>query len=114
MAAPTPSRLDVLLVAVQWRDSADVRPALVTRVFDDGRVLCALMSSAFDLYNPSIHFAVRDTQPEFAQTGLLRSSYVSSREVASLEPTCLVRRLGSLGPLLAAEFDGWWMLRGGT
>jgi hypothetical protein len=111
--ALTPSRHDVLLVNVQWRDCADVRPALVTRLCADGRVLCALISSAFDLYNPSIHFAVRDSQPEFAQTGLLRSSYVSSQDVPLLESTCFVRRLGSLGPLLSAEFDGWWMLRGG-
>lgn len=106
-----PSLYDVYLVEAQWGLSRDRRPAVVTRLLLQKRYLRALISSALDLYDPTVHFLVPHTYPDQPATGLLRASFISSREVIVLGDQDLKRRLGSLEGMLRQEFIAWWSLR---
>lgn len=108
-----PALLDVYLVKVRWGRAQDARPVLVVRRCPDGRVGCALISSARDLFEPRIDRWIEETHVDFSSTGLIRSSYVSSRDVLLLSKERLVRKLGSLQGVLREEIALWWSLRTG-
>jgi hypothetical protein len=46
-----PSLFEIYLVQTQWRYSSDRRPALIVQILSDNQFLCALMSSAIDLFD---------------------------------------------------------------
>ena len=103
-------RLDVLLVEVEWRTCTDRRPGIVVNVFDDQSVGCALVSSAMDLFQERDDFMVEREEAGFETTGLLRTSFATSRHVQRVEPGDVVRKLGFLSHDLRAQFSAWWFL----
>ncbi|MEW6741515.1 MAG: hypothetical protein AB1486_02050 [Planctomycetota bacterium] len=108
-----PSLLDVYLADVEWRNSKDRRPCLIVRVTPDGRFGCAHISSAMDLFIPERDFLIDAKTPGFAETGLKRTSFVTSRALSVLEERDLIRRLGRLQNPLREQFRYWWWARGG-
>jgi hypothetical protein len=49
---------DIYMVRVEWGDCTDERPAVITRVHADGRLVCGLISSQMDLFDESCDFLV--------------------------------------------------------
>ena len=109
MAAP----FDIYKIATEWGACPDERPAVVVRDHGDGRVLCALISSAMDLYEEAHDFLVEAGEPGFEDTGLIRTSYVSSRFAATIDEPDLVRKLGVVSGSLRERFTFWWSIHAG-
>jgi hypothetical protein len=105
--------LDVLRVRVEWGKSSDDRPAVVVRVFEDGALGCALVSSQFDLFDERADLTLSDDERGFAASGLKRTSYVTSRRVVRVKPENVLEKLGSLVGDLHDRFVPWWFMKSG-
>jgi hypothetical protein len=100
----------IYLAKAQYRQCQDIRPCIVVAVMPEAdKVKVALLSSALGLYNPQHDFLIPATHPDFAATGLRRTSYVADIEDAFWEttPDNLGKKLGELTGQLATEFDTW-------
>ena len=73
------TNLDVVLAKVRVGESDDYRPCIVVSTEPARFVTLALCSSQLDLYRAGVDFLIRDYDPDFAATGLKRTSYVIDR-----------------------------------
>ena len=104
---PDVSPLDLFRTIVRLRASGDQRPCIVLSEPRNGRVLLAPLSSALDLYSPTLHFLIRDDHPDFKATGLTKTSYVIGNELRDSPVELLGDHLGRFEGELAGEFKKW-------
>ena len=112
MPPPQPTEIhanDIFLIRAQWKLSDDVRPCLVLKSLrQHGVVRVAFLSSAMDLLDQDGDFVIWDSDPDFAATGLKKTSYIPGRQPGyDVKRTELGRRLGCLSGELLKEFDRW-------
>lgn len=100
---------DIYLVRAKYRHCEDIRPCLILEICNIGKVRLALISSAFDLYKDRRDFLIEASHPDFAATGLRKTSYIARIKDTFLatSPENLGKPLGQLVRGLAIAFDDW-------
>lgn len=91
-------RGDLVLAVIPFTDLAatKIRPALI---ISDGLIGQDVVLAAISSVNRGVvahDVSVESNHPEFAQTGLLKSSVVRCHHLITVEAKMLVRRLGTL------------------
>ena len=99
--------LDVVLAKVRIGESDDYRPCIVVAAEAAPFVTLALCSSQLDLYRPGVDFLIRGDDPDFAATGLARTSYVIDRPLVRVEAKTARKTYGRLEGALAEDFKEW-------
>ena len=104
-----PAALDIWLVARHGvGKSEDARPLVVLSLLSSGNLEVAPISSASDLRGASWqHFAIDASHPDFAATGLPKSSYVLGDSLGTVRRSQLIKRMGRLQGQLAKAFQDW-------
>lgn len=99
--------LDVVLAKVRVGESDDYRPCIVVATEAAPFVTLALCSSQLDLYSAGVDFLIRDDDPDFAATGLNRTSYVIDRRFVRVDAKVARKTYGCLEGALAERFKEW-------
>jgi hypothetical protein len=63
-----------------------------------------LVSSNFDLYNPTFDFVINDQHPDFLETGLDKKSYCVGQSILQKTPEQIAFYRGRLSGVLLDEF----------
>jgi mRNA-degrading endonuclease toxin of MazEF toxin-antitoxin module len=104
-----PKPLEIYQVKARWGRSDDPRPCVILDPPSGSTVTIALISSAKDLYDRSLHFWIDKDHPDFRHTGLKRdkSCYVAGDMIRETNIANLLRRRGSLTGELKDAFLRW-------
>jgi hypothetical protein len=106
MTSPQPK--EIYLVPIKKGYSTDHRPAVIIEILPNQNVKIAVISSALDLYTPTTDFLISNVHPDFAATGLIRTSYVCGQNFYECFTSVLSKkRLGILTGDLAKALDDW-------
>lgn len=99
--------LDVYFLEIQFRKCNDPRPCIVIHLGNGKVAALALISSATGLARPGYDFEISDQHPDFAATGLDRTSYVVCDKIVDVEMSKLTEYVGRFENRLAVEFKKW-------
>ncbi len=99
--------LDVVLAKVRVGESDDYRPCVVDSAEAAPSIVLAPCSSQLDLYRAGVDFLIRDDDPDFAATGLNRTSYVIDRPFVRVDAKVVRKTYGCLEGALAERFKEW-------
>jgi hypothetical protein len=99
--------LDVYVASIPYGHSTDPRRCVVIAVSANQTVTVAPLSSAVQLFNPTLHFLISDMHPDFSATGLKRASYANGTEIHQIEIAKLTKFIGRFEGKLAKDFKAW-------
>src|SRR5438105_1494750 len=97
---------EIYWVKLRFGASDDYRPCIVLSA-DFSTVTIVRLSSAVELFNPAVHFWIDSSRPDFAATGLSKTCYADGSKILTIDSGRLVKRLGQLEGVLAADFKAW-------
>ena len=97
---------DLFLVRIRLRDSFDYRPCIILHSSAQTSSV-VLLSSALGLRRDVSDFLISSDDPDFAKTGLKKSSYALGDQIHEMNNGELKHKLGSLEGELAERFDKW-------
>ena len=102
-------RGDVVLVPFPFTDltAEKLRPAVITSVDpQEADVIIAFISSGVSLKELSeTDYLLHQNNPDFARTGLKKTSTFRMRKLLTIERSKVVRRLGRVSPAIQKELD---------
>jgi len=101
---------EIYVERLRFKNSDDPRPYLVVGFPSVGDALVVPGSSAWDLHDPRLDFAIAGDHSEFRLTGLKRGTYFVCRYPIRVRDARLTHRIGALGPKLSEEFIALWDL----
>lgn len=101
-----PARLDVFLARLPLGYSNDIRPCVVLSI-DPHKDVAVVAISSSDLYRHGFDFLIPSDAPDFAATGLKKSSFVIGDAFRTIPLQSLSRRKGRLVGKLALDFEKW-------
>ena len=107
MAPLRVSPLDVVLSRIRVGEVSNPRPCVVLEVDANDMVSLMPCSTSFDLYRHVQDFPIYEDDPDFAATGLSRSSYVIGEGVDQVHISQVRKRYGRLTGDLASGFRTW-------
>lgn len=98
-------RGEIWLVRFPFTDlsSSKVRPAVVWAVFGEDAIIVGVFSRIPSRPLRETWVLIEEGQPDFAQTGLVRSSVVKAEKLAIVHHSILHRRLGQAPTTLMAH-----------
>ena len=100
--------LDVLFIRDVWLGNCpDARPCVVIGKSHGHVCVVMLVSGAYDLRRANLDFNISDYYPAFKQTGLSKPSFVLGDEIHEIDDRQIIKKLGKLEGLLAADFKLW-------
>ena len=101
-----PQPLEVWLARAVLGASTDLRPVIVFEAPIRGTAKVFLVSSALDLKTDA-DFSIEAEHPDFAATGLRKSSYAIAGGIRELHISAFQKRRGHLQGALALAFEAW-------
>ncbi|NUM36350.1 MAG: hypothetical protein HUU50_17560 [Candidatus Brocadiae bacterium] len=103
-----PQPKEIYIVQTIYRLCTDKRPCVVIEILKSGYVKFARISSAMDLYHLGRDFLIENNHPNFQDTGLKRTSYVSGEDFIEVPLSDVSKKtMGKLTGDLAKAFDKW-------
>jgi len=102
-----PQRHEIYLVRVPLRASFDYRPCIVLDVSHNTIVVGVMLVSSSSLYRKAYDFLIPKEHPNFAATGLKKTSFAIGDQIRDVAAADLNQYLGRLEGELAREFDKW-------
>jgi mRNA interferase MazF len=105
MAQMRAKRGEIWLVRFPFTDlsSTKVRPAVVWAVFGEDAVVVGVFSTVPARPLRETWVLIEEGKPDFAQTGLAKTSVVKAEKLATVHSSVLQRRLGRLAPALMSR-----------
>ena len=99
------SRGEIWLVGFPFTDlsTTKVRPAIIWSVFGEDVIMVGIFSKVPKRSLPDTWILVKAGSPEFAKTGLAKTSVIKAEKLALIHSAILRRKLGSLSPSLMKE-----------
>lgn len=98
---------EIYLAQLQYNRCEDIRPCVVLELLPKDLVKVGIISSAMDLYDDFTDFLIKSSYPDFKETGLVRSSYISGKLFQDVGIGRLRKKIGCLKGELEREFDNW-------
>jgi hypothetical protein len=81
---------------------------LIVELLGNDLAKIAFVSAAIDLYQPAFDLLICCDHPDFAATGLSKTSFISGRSFVGMPFLELGRYIGLLTGELAKAFDDWY------
>lgn len=96
-------KYEIYQVKTKLRLAEYSRPAIIIEVNQDAYTVI-LISSNFDLYNPTFDFVIDADHPDFHETGLDKKSYCVGQSILQKNPEQILFYRGRLSGRLLEEF----------
>lgn len=95
---PSPKPGEIWLVRFPFTDltSSKVRPALVLAIHRQDVIILGIFSKVTSEPLPKTWLLLEETDPEFAQTGLKKTSVLKAEKIAAVHESVFQRQLGNL------------------
>jgi hypothetical protein len=104
----TPQPFEIWFVRVKLGHSRDARPAIV--IGKSGNKFAVVPLSSALALRQYRDFSIRPSGPEFKSTGLNRESFAIENELAEIDASDFVKKLGVLLGSILARFKSWYGL----